>query len=44
MKFTEGYWLRSERVTASYASQGFYASKTERGMRIVAPERKILNR
>lgn len=44
MKFTEGYWLRSERVTASYASQGFYASKTERGMRIVAPERKILSR
>ncbi len=44
MKFTEGYWLRSERVAASYASQGFYASKTERGMRIVAPERKILNR
>lgn len=44
MKFTEGYWLRSERVAASYASQGFYASETERGMRIVAPERKILNR
>lgn len=44
MKFTEGYWLRSERVTASYASQGFYASETERGMRIVAPERKILSR
>lgn len=44
MKFTEGYWLRSERIAASYASQGFYASRTEQGMRIVAPERKILNR
>lgn len=44
MKFTEGYWVRSERIAASYASQGFYASKTEKGMRIVAPERKILNR
>ena len=44
MKFTEGYWLRSENMAPSYASQGFYAEKTERGMRIVAPERKILNR
>lgn len=44
MKFTEGYWLRSENMEASYAAQGFYAEKTERGMRIVAPERKILGR
>lgn len=44
MKFTEGYWLRSENMAPSYASQGFYAEKTERGMRIVAPERKILSR
>lgn len=44
MKFTEGYWLRSENMAPSYASQGFYAEKTERGMRIVAPERKILGR
>lgn len=44
MKFTEGYWVRSENMAPSYASQGFYAEKTERGMRIVAPERKILGR
>lgn len=44
MKFTEGYWLRSERVTASYASQGFYAEETEGGMEIVLPERPIRNR
>lgn len=44
MKFTEGYWLRSENMAASYASQGFYAEKTQQGMRIVAPERKILGR
>ncbi len=44
MKFTEGYWVRSENMAPSYASQGFYAEKTERGMRIVAPERKILSR
>ncbi len=44
MKFTEGYWVRSENMASSYASQGFYAEKTEKGMRIVAPERKILNR
>ena len=29
MKFTEGFWVRSERANASYASQGFYAKKTE---------------
>jgi len=44
MKFTEGYWVRSENMVPSYASQGFYAEKTDKGMRIVAPERKILNR
>ena len=44
MKFTEGYWLRSERIAASYASQGFYAKETEGGMEIVLPERPIRNR
>lgn len=44
MKFTEGYWLRSERATASYAMQGFYADKTAYGMRVVAPERFIATR
>ena len=44
MKFTEGFWVRSERANASYASQGFYAKKTAYGMQIVAPERQVLNR
>lgn len=44
MKFTEGYWLRSENVQASYASQAFDVQKIAGGMRVVAPERPILNR
>lgn len=39
-----GFWVRSERANASYASQGFYAKKTAYGMQIVAPERQVLNR
>ena len=31
MKFTEGYWVRSENMAPSYAAQGFYAERTERG-------------
>lgn len=27
MKFTEGSWVRSENMTPSYASQGFYAEE-----------------
>ena len=44
MKFTDGYWLRSEHVLASYASQAFTARKIPGGMRIAAPERPILSR
>ncbi|MCR5487785.1 MAG: alpha-xylosidase [Lachnospiraceae bacterium] len=44
MKFTEGYWLRSENVQPSYASQAFSVEKIENGMRILAPERPILSR
>lgn len=33
MKFTEGYWLRSENVQASYASQAFDVQKIAGGMR-----------
>lgn len=44
MKFTEGYWLRSENVQASYATQAFTVEEIEGGMRIVAPERPIKNR
>lgn len=44
MKFTEGYWLRSESVQPSYASQAFTVEEIEGGMRVVAPERPIRNR
>ncbi|PHV69917.1 alpha-xylosidase [Sporanaerobium hydrogeniformans] len=44
MKFTEGYWLRSEKVQASYVMQAFYVEKTSSGMRMFAPERPITRR
>lgn len=44
MKFTEGYWLRSENVQPSYASQAFRIERIENGMRVFAPERPILSR
>lgn len=44
MKFTEGYWVVSEQVKASYASQAFYAEKIDGGMRIVMTERPIKDR
>ena len=44
MKFTEGYWLRSERVKPSYATQAFEVQEIPHGMRILAPERPILSR
>ncbi len=44
MKFTEGYWLGSENVQASYASQAFIVEEIPGGMRVVAPERVIKNR
>ena len=44
MKFTDGYWLRSENVQASYASQAFTVEKIPNGMRIAAPERPITSR
>ena len=44
MKFTEGYWLRSENVAPSYATQGFKVEKIANGMRVLAPERPILSR
>ena len=44
MKFTEGYWLRSERVKASFATQAFEVQEIPHGMRILAPERPILSR
>lgn len=44
MKFTDGYWLRSENVQTSYASQAFTVEEIPHGMRIAAPERPILSR
>lgn len=44
MKFTDGYWLRSDRADISYATQAFRVEEIDNGMRIVAPERPILNR
>lgn len=44
MKFTEGYWLRSENVRPSYAMQAFTVEEIPGGMRVVAPERVIENR
>jgi alpha-D-xyloside xylohydrolase len=44
MKFTEGYWLRSEKVQSSFAAQAFTVEKIPHGMRIAAPERPIRSR
>jgi len=44
MKFTEGYWLRSERANPIYASHAYKIEKIENGMRIIAPEQKIESR
>ena len=44
MKFTDGYWLRSENVQASYAMQAFTVERIPYGIRIAAPERPIRSR
>lgn len=44
MKFTEGYWLGSERANALYAAQAYAVEEIENGMRIVAPVRKVVTR
>lgn len=44
MKFTDGYWLRSENVKASFATQAFTVEEIPHGMRIAAPERPIKSR
>jgi alpha-D-xyloside xylohydrolase len=44
MKFTEGYWLRSERANAVYASQAYRVTAIPGGMRVLAPCRPITNR
>lgn len=44
MKFTEGYWLRSERANSMYAAEAYTAEEIPGGMRIVAPIGKIERR
>ncbi len=44
MKFTEGYWLRSERANGQFATEAFYVDPIPGGMRIVAPTRKMMVR
>ncbi len=44
MKFTEGYWLRSERANALYAMQVYTAEEIPNGLRIIAPAAKITGR
>lgn len=40
MKYTEGYWLRSERANELYATSTFSMQPIEGGMRILAPTRE----
>ena len=44
MKYTEGFWLTSERATISYASDAYFVEEIENGMRVVAPTKKIVTR
>ena len=44
MKFTEGYWLRSERANGLFATQAYAVDKIPGGMRIVAPTGAINHR
>ena len=44
MKFTEGYWLPSERSNASYATEAYEIEQIPGGMRILATTKKIENR
>lgn len=44
MKFTEGFWLRSEKANALYAAMAYEMQPIEGGMRILAPVRKDITR
>ena len=44
MKFTEGYWLRSERAHAQFASMAYEMTPIPGGMRILAPVKVITSR
>ena len=41
MKFTEGYWLRSERANGLFAAEAYTVDRIPGGMRIVAPVSRI---
>ena len=44
MKFTEGYWLRSERTNGLFAAHAFAVEKIPGGMRVLAPVTQIQSR
>ncbi len=44
MKFTEGYWLKSERALPFYAMDAHYVDEIPGGMRILCPTKKIKGR
>lgn len=44
MKFTEGYWLRSERANGLFAAEAYTVDRIPGGMRVVAPVAKITGR
>lgn len=44
MKYTEGFWLTSERARIHYASDAYFIEEIPNGMRVVAPTRKINGR
>lgn len=44
MKFTEGYWLASEKAHPIYAAQAYEVEKIPGGMRVLATSRKIESR
>lgn len=44
MKFTEGYWEKSERANGIYAVQAFVVEKIPGGMKVVAPVKTIESR
>ena len=44
MKFTEGYWEKSERANASHAMHAFVVEEIPNGMRVIAPFHKINDR
>lgn len=44
MRFTEGFWLRSQRANGLFAAEAYEIEKTRRGMRILAPVGKIDSR